>query len=50
MLGRFLEISLHAPEIRESLEFYERLGFAASGEVFLDAGIPHRRMTMVWED
>ncbi len=27
MLGRFLEISLHAPEIRESLEFYERLGF-----------------------
>jgi hypothetical protein len=27
MLGRFLEISLYAPEIRESLEFYERLGF-----------------------
>ena len=27
MLGRFLEISLHAPDIRESLEFYESLGF-----------------------
>lgn len=27
MLGRFLEISLHAPAIRESLEFYESLGF-----------------------
>lgn len=27
MLGRFLEISIHAPAIRESLEFYESLGF-----------------------
>jgi hypothetical protein len=27
MLGRFLEISVHAPAIRESLEFYEALGF-----------------------
>jgi hypothetical protein len=27
MLGRFLEISIHTPQIRESLEFYERLGF-----------------------
>jgi len=27
MLGRFLEISLHAPDIRASLEFYESLGF-----------------------
>jgi hypothetical protein len=27
MLGRFLEISIYTPEIRESLEFYERLGF-----------------------
>lgn len=25
--------------------FYERLGFAAEGPVFDDAGIPHRRMT-----
>lgn len=28
MLGRFLEISLHTPEILESLAFYERLGFS----------------------
>lgn len=27
------------------IPFYERLGFVAEGEVFLDAGIPHRRMT-----
>lgn len=26
MLGRFLEISIHTPEIRESLAFYESLG------------------------
>lgn len=27
MIGRFLEISLHTPDIRESLAFYESLGF-----------------------
>lgn len=27
MLGRFLEISVHAPEILESIAFYESLGF-----------------------
>jgi catechol 2,3-dioxygenase-like lactoylglutathione lyase family enzyme len=27
MLGRFLEISIYAPDIRASLEFYESLGF-----------------------
>jgi Predicted acyltransferase len=27
------------------IAFYERLGFAAEGPVFDDAGIPHRRMT-----
>ena len=27
MIGRFLEISVHAPEILESLAFYESLGF-----------------------
>lgn len=27
MIGRFLEIGLYAPDIRESLEFYESLGF-----------------------
>ncbi len=36
MLGRFLEISLHTPDIQESLEFYERLGFvqAMTGETW----------------
>jgi hypothetical protein len=36
MFGRFLEISVHAPEIRESLAFYESLGFvqAPVGEAF----------------
>lgn len=27
MLGRFLEVSIHAPDVLESLAFYERLGF-----------------------
>lgn len=36
MFGRFLEISVHAPEIRDSLAFYESLGFvqAPVGETF----------------
>jgi catechol 2,3-dioxygenase-like lactoylglutathione lyase family enzyme len=36
MLGRFLEISLHTPDIQESLRFYERLGFvqATVGETW----------------
>lgn len=35
-IGRFLEISVHAPEIRESLAFYEALGFEQTlvGEVW----------------
>ncbi len=33
-----LDAQVHA------IGFYERLGFEAHGEVFLDAGIPHRRM------
>src|SRR5882672_880732 len=28
MLGRFLEISVHAPSVLESLEFYQKLGFS----------------------
>ena len=28
------------------IPFYERLGFVAEGEVFLDAGIEHRRMVL----
>ena len=36
MLGRFLEVSIHAPDILESLGFYERLGFtqASVGETW----------------
>jgi len=36
MLGRFLEVSIHAPDILESLAFYERLGFtqASVGETW----------------
>jgi len=29
-----------------AMSFYERLGFVAEGEVFMDAGIPHRRMEL----
>lgn len=30
----------------DSMPFYEKLGFEAEGEVFDDAGIPHRRMRL----
>ncbi len=33
-----LDAQMHA------LAFYERLGYVAEGEVFMDAGIPHRHM------
>lgn len=36
------KVELHAQT--HALGFYERLGFTAYGEEFLDAGIPHRRM------
>ena len=36
------EVALNAQT--RALKFYERHGFAAEGEVFLDAGIPHQRM------
>jgi predicted GNAT family N-acyltransferase len=32
------------------IPFYERLGFAAKGDEFLDAGIPHRRMRLRLEE
>ncbi|KPQ28038.1 MAG: putative acyltransferase [Halomonas sp. HL-93] len=35
-----LSAQLHA------LAFYERLGFTAHGDIFMDAGIPHREMTL----
>ncbi len=36
MIGRFLEVSVHAPDVLASLEFYERLGFvqASTGEAW----------------
>ncbi len=36
MLGRFLEISVHCPAVRESMEFYERLGLvlAATNDIW----------------
>jgi catechol 2,3-dioxygenase-like lactoylglutathione lyase family enzyme len=30
MLGRFLEVSVHAPDVQASLEFYESLGFVSA--------------------
>jgi predicted GNAT family N-acyltransferase len=32
-----------------AIPFYERLGFQARGPVFLDAGIEHRDMVLVFE-
>ncbi|MEL6218408.1 MAG: GNAT family N-acetyltransferase, partial [Pseudomonadota bacterium] len=55
MLMRSILTELQAdPQITEAvldaqlevIAFYERLGFAAEGEEFLDAGIWHRRMRM----
>jgi predicted GNAT family N-acyltransferase len=40
----FAEVILDAQEY--AIPFYERLGFAAEGEPFMDAGIPHRRMRL----
>ncbi|MFI6843390.1 GNAT family N-acetyltransferase [Kitasatospora sp. NPDC050467] len=39
------EVELHAQV--QALGFYERLGYAAEGPVYEDAGIPHRTMTRV---
>ena len=33
-----------------ALVFYERLGFRAEGDIFLDAGIAHRNMTLSLTD
>lgn len=35
---------LHLNAQTQAVPFYERLGFRAEGEEFLDAGIPHRHM------
>ncbi|AJY51585.1 MULTISPECIES: GNAT family N-acetyltransferase [Halomonadaceae] len=39
-----LQVALSAQV--HALAFYERLGFIAHGDEFLDAGIPHREMTL----
>lgn len=36
------EVFLHAQT--HAIPFYERAGFTTEGEVFMDAGIPHRQM------
>lgn len=41
---RLPAVRLHAQT--HALGFYARTGFQAEGEVFLEAGIPHRRMTL----
>lgn len=41
---KLIKLSLHAQE--SALSFYEHLGFAAEGERFYEAGIPHRKMVL----
>src|ERR1022692_3547759 len=59
MLGRFLELSVRAPDIRASLDFYDRLGFSTAevGEVGLHQtpqletpGLPEAAITFVRPD
>lgn len=43
--------SVHLPQVDASAQvqampFYERFGFEAEGEVFMDAGMPHRKMKL----
>lgn len=44
----FRQVRLNAQT--SALAFYEKLGFSAEGEDFIDAGIPHRRMTLILDD
>jgi len=37
-------IELHLNAQVQAVPFYEKAGFRAEGDVFLEAGIPHRRM------
>jgi len=38
--------AVHLNAQTHALDFYARHGFVAHGEEFMDAGIPHRRMTL----
>lgn len=40
--------TVHLDAQLQAIPFYERHGFIAEGEVFMDAGIPHRRMRCVF--
>ena len=53
MMQRLLKIAadkgrqeVHLDAQVDALPFYRHLGFSARGEVFMDAGIPHRHMQM----
>lgn len=50
LIRHFVETAEGGPVVLDAqvdaLGFYERLGFAAQGPVFDDAGIPHRRMVL----
>ncbi|MEM8691404.1 MAG: GNAT family N-acetyltransferase [Pseudomonadota bacterium] len=56
LMQRTLSVAAQQPGIRRAvlgaqnhaLAFYERLGFLAFGEVYEDAGIPHRDMQYVF--
>lgn len=37
---------VHLAAQTQAIGFYEKHGFQATGDIFLDAGIPHRTMTM----
>jgi len=51
MLARQHGLShVHLDAQVDALPFYTRLGFIAEGEVFMDAGIPHRHMQRRLED
>lgn len=41
---------VHLDAQMDALPFYTRLGFIAEGEVFMDAGIPHRHMQLRLEE
>lgn len=47
--------SQHYPQVElnaqvEAIPLYQRFGFEAEGEVFMDANIPHRKMTLILKD
>jgi len=41
---------VHLSAQTHALGFYERQGFSAEGETYLDAGIPHRTMTLTFKE